>query len=96
MIAVGIREIKNKLSEYVRRASNGEVILVTDRGRVVAQLVKPGSDTPGLDDPIARMEADGLLSRRGGANHPDLYADLEPVVAKGASLTVLDELRGDR
>jgi len=36
---VGIRELKAKLSEYVAAAASGEHIVVTDRGRPVAQLV---------------------------------------------------------
>jgi antitoxin (DNA-binding transcriptional repressor) of toxin-antitoxin stability system len=41
MRAVGIKILKNKLSEYVRLAAGGEVILVTDRDRVVAELGPP-------------------------------------------------------
>lgn len=41
MRAVGIKELKNKLSEYVRIAASGEPVLVTDRGRVVAELTAP-------------------------------------------------------
>ena len=41
-MAVGIRELKAKLSEYVGRATNGEQILVTDRGKPVARLVGVG------------------------------------------------------
>ena len=53
MRAVGIKVLKNKVSEYVRLASGGERILVTDRDRVVAELVPPRpaawspSTTPG-------------------------------------------------
>jgi antitoxin (DNA-binding transcriptional repressor) of toxin-antitoxin stability system len=39
--AVGLKVLKNKLSEYVRLAQGGETILVTDRDRVVAELVPP-------------------------------------------------------
>ena len=35
---VGIRELKAQLSEYVRRAEQGEVITVTERGRPCAVL----------------------------------------------------------
>ena len=35
---VGIRELKAHLSEYVGKAAAGEHIVVTDRGRPVAQL----------------------------------------------------------
>lgn len=41
MRAVGIKVLKNKLSEYVRLAAAGETVLVTDRDRVVAELVPP-------------------------------------------------------
>jgi antitoxin (DNA-binding transcriptional repressor) of toxin-antitoxin stability system len=41
MRAVGLKVLKNKLSEYVRLAAGGETILVTDRDRVVAELVPP-------------------------------------------------------
>ena len=41
MQAVGIKALKNKLSEYVRAAAAGETVLVTDRGHVVAELVAP-------------------------------------------------------
>jgi antitoxin (DNA-binding transcriptional repressor) of toxin-antitoxin stability system len=41
MRSVGLKTLKNKLSEYVRLASGGETVLVTDRERVVAELVPP-------------------------------------------------------
>lgn len=44
MKAVGIKNLKNRLSEYVRLAASGEVILVTDRDRVVARLGPVGEE----------------------------------------------------
>jgi antitoxin (DNA-binding transcriptional repressor) of toxin-antitoxin stability system len=41
MRSVGLKVLKNKLSEYVRLAASGETVLVTDRDRVVAELVPP-------------------------------------------------------
>ena len=41
MRAVGLKVLKNKLSEYVRLASSGETVLVTDHDRVVAELEPP-------------------------------------------------------
>jgi antitoxin (DNA-binding transcriptional repressor) of toxin-antitoxin stability system len=41
MRSVGLKILKNKLSEYVRLAAGGEVVLVTDRDRVVAEIVPP-------------------------------------------------------
>jgi antitoxin (DNA-binding transcriptional repressor) of toxin-antitoxin stability system len=44
MKSVGLKVLKNRLSEYVRLAAKGEVILVTDRDEVVAELSPPRSD----------------------------------------------------
>jgi antitoxin (DNA-binding transcriptional repressor) of toxin-antitoxin stability system len=49
MYATGVRELKAKLSEFIRRARAGETVLVTDRGRVVAELGPPRKQTtPGV------------------------------------------------
>lgn len=48
MTTVGVRELKAHLSEYLARARAGEVIIVTERGKPVAQLSAPaesGVDT---------------------------------------------------
>lgn len=53
MRAVGLKVLKNKLSEYVRLAQGGETILVTDRDRVVAELVPPrGGRGPTVADAV--------------------------------------------
>jgi antitoxin (DNA-binding transcriptional repressor) of toxin-antitoxin stability system len=44
MRSVGLKLLKNKLSEYVRLAAGGETVLVTDRDRVVAEIGPPPSD----------------------------------------------------
>ncbi len=41
MRTVGLKILKNKLSEYVRLAAAGETVVVTDRGRAVAEIVPP-------------------------------------------------------
>jgi prevent-host-death family protein len=38
---VGLKILKNKLSEYVRLVAAGETVVITDRGRVVAEIVPP-------------------------------------------------------
>ena len=47
MRAIGVKALKNKLSEYVRLAEQGETILVTDRDRVIAELGPPQPDRRG-------------------------------------------------
>lgn len=43
MVKVGIRELKARLSTYIRRVRAGGIVVVTDHGEVVAELRPPGS-----------------------------------------------------
>jgi antitoxin (DNA-binding transcriptional repressor) of toxin-antitoxin stability system len=64
MKAVAVRELKNRLSAYLREVARGEVVLITDRGRVVAELRRPSGDLPPttLDGALARLQAEGALT----------------------------------
>ncbi len=74
MRAVGLKVLKNKLSEYVRLAERGETILVTDRDRVVAEIVPPeASRSPLLAD---AMLAEAV--RKGWITPPALPARSVP------------------
>ncbi len=44
--AVGIKELKNRLSEYLREVRSGVRIVVTDRQQVIAELKQPDSLSP--------------------------------------------------
>ncbi len=62
MKSVGVRELKNRLSEFLRDVRAGERVLVTDRGEVVAELSPPGQQGGGEPDvPPALLG----LARRG-------------------------------
>src|SRR5947208_16866689 len=63
MRAVGLKALKNKLSEYVRLAARGETVLVTDRDRVVAELGPPaaGRGESIGDVQLAALVRDGIL-----------------------------------
>jgi antitoxin (DNA-binding transcriptional repressor) of toxin-antitoxin stability system len=99
METVGIREQKNELSAYVHKAEAGDVFLVTDRGRIVAELVPPGHTAlPGIHPGLLELaRRDGLrLPTR--PNSPDLYRRPDVKIDLGR-LTVqdlIDRERGDR
>ncbi len=38
-IHVGARELKNRLSQYLRRVKAGETVVVTERGKPIGQIV---------------------------------------------------------
>jgi len=92
MREVGIRELKNRLSEYLRLVREGEVVMVTDRGEAIAEL-RPASG--GLDPALAEAVRRGWL-RWGGPNRPELYPRFAPLAAPGTAARLLDEERGER
>jgi antitoxin (DNA-binding transcriptional repressor) of toxin-antitoxin stability system len=63
MKAVAVKELKNRLSAYLREVKNGEVVLVTDRGVVVAELRQPstGAALGAHDQALERLAAEGVL-----------------------------------
>lgn len=93
MRAVGLKVLKNRLSEYVRLASGGETVLVTDRDRVVARLVPPEAvQSPLLADAVlAEAVREGWLTPGLGAAGP-----LPPRAPVAPLATILDELAADR
>ena len=93
MRVVGIKALKNQLSEYVRMAAAGERVLVTDRDRVVAELVPPQEGLP-------MMAGDAMLAeavRTGLVKPPLLPPGMVPERAPVAPLRqILDQLDDDR
>jgi antitoxin (DNA-binding transcriptional repressor) of toxin-antitoxin stability system len=67
MRTVGIKLLRRKLSEYARLAANGETIIVTSRGHVVAELVPPRSIQTGrgIDPALSAMVRQGWLTLPG-------------------------------
>jgi len=93
MRAVGLKTLKNRLSEYVRLAAGGETVLVTDRDRVVAELIPPRAGR-GLELGDALL-AEGV--RRGWVTPPLATSPTPPPSLPVAPLQeVLRELAGDR
>ena len=64
MRTVGVRELKAHLSRVLRDVQNGETVLVTDRGRVIAELRQPGLTAAPLspiDQKLADLAAKGVM-----------------------------------
>lgn len=97
MRKVGLRELKNRLSHYVRQVRAGHEIQVTDRGEVVAELLPPRDGAPAADGRrrLEELARRGLVTL-GAPNHPKLYRRLRRVVPAGTASRLLDEERGER
>lgn len=97
MRAVGVRELKNRLSEYLRLVRAGEHVLVTDRGEVIAELAPPGEGVGQEEIPpkLREMIRKGLATRanpRGDYRYPT-FPRLAP---DGTAERLIDQERGDR
>jgi prevent-host-death family protein len=95
MISTGIRELKDNLSRYIRRIEAGERIAITAHGRVVAELVPPG--TPTRTSPASPWEA--LVAA--GTLHPpvetgDPFEDWPDIrLPPGTAAELIDADRGE-
>lgn len=87
--SVGVAELRQNLSVYLRRVSGGERLLVTDRNRPVAELGPAPSRGPDLD----RLIAAGRVSPPARSGLP---GPLELTGDPRALSRALDEIRGDR
>jgi antitoxin (DNA-binding transcriptional repressor) of toxin-antitoxin stability system len=92
MRSVGIKVLKNKLSEYVRLAAGGETVLVTDGDRVVAELGPPRvtQNAQSADDFIAQGVREGWLTP---AKTPGVIPPRKPVITFDE---LMKDLEGDR
>ena len=98
MKTVGVRELKNRLSEYLRQVRSGETVLVTDRGEVVAELTPPGHATTAGDVPAALLSlAKRGLATIGAEGDPAVYPSLPRKRTRTMTAAeLLDEERGSR
>jgi prevent-host-death family protein len=89
MNSVGVAELRQNLSRYLRRVQRGERLVVTDRNKPVAELGPPPTSGAALD----RLIAEGRVSRplRRGLPEP-----LELTGDPYALSRALDEVRGER
>jgi len=94
---VGLRELKNRLSAYIRDVRAGDGVLVTDRGEVVAELLPPGQGgaAGALPAGLAALAKGGRLSV-GGDNHAALYPKLPRLLTRRRAADLLDEERAGR
>ena len=62
MSAVSVRELKDHLSEHLRRVQGGQRIVVTDRGRPIAEITPLRTDSMTLDERLARLDEAGEIT----------------------------------
>lgn len=93
MVEVGIKELKDGLSGYLRRVTRGEHVRITSRGEPVADLI-PAQPANAQDPELLRLEAEGkiTLSR---LPRPDT-SPAPSKATRSASQYILDERESER
>ena len=84
MKTVGIRTLKNRLSEYLRAAQSGERVTVTSRGAPVADLVPHAPHGLDPDDELLRLARAGEVQARHAESRCPVHAPARgtPVAAR--------------
>lgn len=95
MPKVGLRQLKNRLSHYVRQVRAGREIQVTDRGEVVAMLVPPRRAAATGREGLADLARRGLVTL-GLPNDPKVYRRMPKLLKPGELQRLIDEERGER
>ena len=95
VITVGVKELKNRLSEYLRDVRRGTRVLVTDRSTVVAELRQPGGDAieDGRQPRAAEWIDAGILTPPSRAKTP--LPGSTVALAPGTARAILDALRDE-
>ena len=96
MKSVGIKQLKNELSRYLKMVQAGETVLVTDRDEVVAEIHKPTTPSPSVglwDAFLNQQERAGTLLR---AKRKDSVATTKPMGSGLDWQQILASIREDR
>jgi antitoxin (DNA-binding transcriptional repressor) of toxin-antitoxin stability system len=98
MKVVGIRQLKARLSEYVRLVKSGETVLVTEREEVVAELRPARREFPRgtWEDVLDSLAASGELTRASLPKGDWAWKARGLGLPEGTAQGILEEIRADR
>jgi antitoxin (DNA-binding transcriptional repressor) of toxin-antitoxin stability system len=97
--AVGVKQLKARLSEYLRLVKSGETILVTERDEVVAELRpsrRQAESATSLDEILERLADAGEITRPSLSKEGWVFRSRGAGLEAGIALRLLDELSSDR
>jgi prevent-host-death family protein len=68
MITVGVRDLKNQLSQYLQYVKDGEKIIVTEHNRIIAEIIVPEKKNTNIsiEKKFEQLKKEGkmILSKR--------------------------------
>ena len=93
MSTVGIRELKNRLTQYLRRTKQGEEVIITERGKPIAliQPIQSAEHLVSLEARLAKLAAQGFVTLP--TQKPLKRVRLAKVSGPPVSKTILEDRR---
>jgi len=92
MISAGIKEVKNNLSRFLARVKAGEEVLITERGRPVARIVKENHGDKSIRAALGPLVQKGLITLPSGSILKDRISTVS-VPGKHVSEMVIEARR---
>jgi prevent-host-death family protein len=92
VISAGIKEVKNNLSRLLDKVKAGEEILITERGRPIARIVKEDKGDKSIRAALGPLIQKGLIAWPNRNIVKDRHAPLK-VSGKPVSAMVLEDRR---
>ena len=62
MVSAGIKKLKNNLSKYLYLVKKGEDILITERGKVIARIIREDPKSISLREALSPLIVKGLIA----------------------------------
>ena len=92
METVGIKDVKNNLSSYLKRVKTGEDIIITERGKPIARIIRENASGTSLHLALAPLIKEGVIKMP--TMHPP-QSFMPPLCTSGksASEMVLEDRR---
>jgi len=62
-ISVGVRDLKNQLSQYLQYVKHGETVVVTEHNRIIAEITLPKEDKvmPSVEEKLELLAVSGKI-----------------------------------
>jgi antitoxin (DNA-binding transcriptional repressor) of toxin-antitoxin stability system len=97
--AVGVKQLKARLSEYLRLVKTGETVLITDRDEVVAELRparRQAREGQSIEERLQALADAGEITRPSLPKGDWTWKVKGLGLPRGTADRLLDEIRGDR
>ena len=85
---VGVRELKARLSEYLRQVKQGQTLVITEHGKPVGRLIPQGQT---LDERLDELQRAGLIRWNGKKLSPT-----KPIAKLRGKKTIAEIIIEDR